>query len=170
MPYRNYEDRLKRSKEYYHKNREEVRAKQNERNQDPEVKAKKAKSDAKYRDQNKEQISATKKEYYQKNKEAILRSRKLKKYNLTEEQLTELESVTHCQICGVVLDCSRKTHIDHCHSTGKVRGVICADCNHGLGNFKDNPKFLANAISYLHASKEETSSKESNAQEEGTED
>ena len=39
--------------------------------------------------------------------------------------------------------------IDHCHTTGKVRGLLCTQCNTGLGLFKDNPVNLARAIGYL---------------------
>lgn len=39
--------------------------------------------------------------------------------------------------------------MDHCHSTGKLRGVLCGNCNKALGKFEDNPDFLRNAIVYL---------------------
>jgi hypothetical protein len=39
--------------------------------------------------------------------------------------------------------------LDHCHKKNKVRGIICRDCNFGLGNFKDNIKTLIKAIKYL---------------------
>lgn len=39
--------------------------------------------------------------------------------------------------------------IDHCHSTKKVRGLICATCNRGLGLFYDNPDMLVSAAAYL---------------------
>lgn len=39
---------------------------------------------------------------------------------------------------------------DHCHKTGKVRGLLCRNCNQGLGHFKDSIKFLIEAAKYLH--------------------
>lgn len=50
-----------------------------------------------------------------------------------------------CAIC-VVKDA---THVDHDHVTGKVRALLCATCNTGLGMFSDNPDILSNAAGYL---------------------
>lgn len=44
---------------------------------------------------------------------------------------------------------SKMACVDHDHKTGKIRGLLCADCNKGLGNFKDNIISLRNAIEYL---------------------
>lgn len=41
--------------------------------------------------------------------------------------------------------------VDHCHSSGRVRGLLCAHCNKGLGLFKDNRETLMRAIKYLEA-------------------
>lgn len=52
-----------------------------------------------------------------------------------------------CAICGN--EGLNRLAVDHCHKTGVVRGLLCAQCNHGLGNFKDDPKLLISAIDYL---------------------
>lgn len=49
----------------------------------------------------------------------------------------------------------RKLSIDHCHKTGKFRGIICSSCNVALGYFKDNITTLQSAIIYLEKHKPE---------------
>ena len=49
--------------------------------------------------------------------------------------------------------------VDHCHTTGHVRGILCNECNRGLGYFRDNVNALAKAISYL-TKEEQTLGKE----------
>jgi hypothetical protein len=50
-----------------------------------------------------------------------------------------------CEICGQ----DSPLVIDHCHVTGKFRGMLCNSCNKGLGLFYDDPEFLKSAIEYL---------------------
>lgn len=62
-----------------------------------------------------------------------------------------------CMICGVSKPYDtahpRTLVVDHCHTTGAVRGILCSSCNSGLGYFRDNPEFLRNAIAYLRRSR-----------------
>ena len=55
-----------------------------------------------------------------------------------------------CKICGSKLDLTNKdTHLDHCHTTGKVRAFLCRGCNLGIGAFKEDIKKLKLAVTYL---------------------
>ncbi len=57
-----------------------------------------------------------------------------------------------CAICGdeLVLGGKRGAHVDHCHVTGKVRGILCARCNLGIGNFRDDPSHMVTASQYIN--------------------
>lgn len=58
-----------------------------------------------------------------------------------------------CRICNNPFGDSKNTHIDHCHKTNKVRGLLCRRCNHGLGFFSDNPEHLRAAALYIESSR-----------------
>lgn len=61
----------------------------------------------------------------------------------------------NCAICGkeetaiYQNNIIRSLAIDHCHTTGKIRGLLCTNCNTALGGFKDNKELLLNACKYL---------------------
>lgn len=76
---------------------------------------------------------------------------RLKQYGLTVEQFEALlaEQGDKCKICRRDLQQGRKTHIDHCHESGVVRGVLCHSCNVGLGHFRHSPELLKLAAEYL---------------------
>lgn len=54
-----------------------------------------------------------------------------------------------CAICRVKPLAGTKLVIDHDHSDGKIRGLLCHNCNIGLGHLKDNIKIVTKAVFYL---------------------
>ncbi len=71
-------------------------------------------------------------------------------YGITMEELEALlVSQNHqCGICKCPVDCI-VSNIDHCHKTGKVRGVLCLKCNSGIGLLQDSIEVVAAALHYL---------------------
>jgi hypothetical protein len=109
-----------------------------------------------WREKNREKSRASSRLWRSKNAEAAKRSdraTKLKRtYGLTLEQFEEMLSAQGraCAICLVPLGRQPKdTHVDHCHTTGVIRGILCNDCNNVLARARDNPDVLRRAASYL---------------------
>lgn len=76
-----------------------------------------------------------------------------KKFNLTIEQYNSIliSQNNTCAICGVDAKLqNKKLAVDHNHSTGNIRGLLCSSCNTGIGLLKDDIKVLNSAIKYLH--------------------
>lgn len=73
------------------------------------------------------------------------------RYGLERSQYDKMIEAQHnqCKICGVIFGDRDTIHIDHSHTTGKVRGLLCANCNKALGNVKDNTDILQSMINYL---------------------
>lgn len=103
---------------------------------------------------------AKKKQYLLRGAELRLTARKSwlkRKYGLTLKsyELMEESQQGKCAICErVPIDGGNQFKknflcIDHDHTTGKVRGLLCSECNFGISKFDDNVKFLNNAIKYL---------------------
>lgn len=54
-----------------------------------------------------------------------------------------------CAICKRICSSGRRLAVDHCHMTGRVRGLLCSRCNLGIGQFNDSVELLEAAIEYL---------------------
>ena len=86
-----------------------------------------------------------------------------RRYGITSDTVHEMYKAQDgkCKIClkpGDVFELgfvkrSKQLNIDHCHSTGEVRGLLCCLCNRGLGSFKDKQEVLKQAIKYLKNSR-----------------
>ena len=110
-----------------------------------------------YRDKNK----ARRRAYNQANKEQRLAADRQRKYGITAEDYNRMltEQNHECKICSIKfndnynletkIDYAHSQYLDHCHTTNKIRGILCPSCNTGLGQFKDNPEILTKAINYL---------------------
>lgn len=83
-------------------------------------------------------------------REAEQRSKRKYKYGLTEEVYSAMLEAQggRCAICPS----TTKLSVDHCHDTGKVRGILCHTCNVGLGMFHNSPRKLRAAARYLSRS------------------
>lgn len=83
-----------------------------------------------------------------KNRAAKFAKRKAK-YGLSKDQYLALLTAQNgtCNICGSWR--GEDLRVDHDHDTGKVRSLLCEQCNSGLGMFKEDPERLRKAIEYL---------------------
>lgn len=89
------------------------------------------------------------------NKARVGATHRRRRYGLTDEAHTEMLRAQdfRCDICGSEDNGRRDTPhfaVDHCHATGRVRGLLCHACNRGLGDFLDDPMRLASAIAYIN--------------------
>ena len=82
-----------------------------------------------------------------------------RKYGIT---LTDYDDLLESQggVCSICSTDDTGYHkrfvVDHCHTTGEVRGLLCNPCNIGLGHFKDNQSVLLEAVQYLIRTNKET--------------
>lgn len=83
----------------------------------------------------------------------------LKRYGITPSEYKDLfeKQQGRCCICNTTEATRRNVtynlFVDHDHKTGKVRGLLCHNCNTALGHFKDDTKILKTAIEYLNANR-----------------
>ena len=102
-----------------------------------------------------QQCRTRKNAYRLSNPESTKQSQRKTVYGITNDQYQYMIDVhnNRCAICKVEFSedsKNTKIHIDHDHSTNTVRGLLCGDCNLGLGRFKDNTELLLEAINYLN--------------------
>jgi hypothetical protein len=96
-----------------------------------------------------EEKKAYHRKYYYDNVDRY-RAYKLRKYGITKAQYEEMLIAQHgvCAICGASPG-RRILDVDHCHNSKTVRGLLCEQCNKGVGHFQDNPELLEAAAKYL---------------------
>lgn len=152
MPEKDKKDYMR---QYYEKNKfrwtKRSPEKQKEYNED---RRRKYSEDAELR----EQCRRKTKEWQAENQDKRFAQR-LRKYGITPNDYYNMldEQDGGCAICGGGDDKTR-FHVDHCHSTMQVRGLLCGQCNLGLGKFRDRADLLDAAAAYLllHSGAEKT--------------
>lgn len=106
----------------------------------------------KWRTVNPEKRKAQEKRESDPNKEYNRRKHLKNVYGISLEDydLLYLKQDGCCAICGIhQSSIKQRFHLDHCHTTGKIRGLLCQHCNHLLGRARDTRRILQSAIDYL---------------------
>lgn len=155
---KNLEKLRSREKEQYIKHREtKIEHKKRARLENPENSRL---INKKCRDKYKEKYNEKRREDYKKDPEKF-KDRSLKSHfgiGITEyKQLLEIQNNT-CAICNNPETVKRKGKlknlaVDHCHKTGKIRGLLCARCNKAIGLLKDDINIINNCVNYLQKAK-----------------
>lgn len=126
-------------KKYYREHREELIAKARE-----------------YRKKNSKLLAKKAKEYYENHKENYKEWQLRSIYGISSLDVSEMliKQNNRCAICNKELTKIHKNgvlarYIDHNHTTGEVRGILCQQCNVALGMFNDDPELLRKAADYI---------------------
>ena len=107
-----------------------------------------------YELENKEKIKERNKKWKNKNKEKI-RDQNLKRmYGISSLDYENILESQHGKCCICLIHWTqtkenRKLVVDHCHTTGKIRGLLCMNCNKSLGFLKDNKEIISNMLIYI---------------------
>ena len=144
----------------------------NRAEQDPEWHARKKEQMRSWRAANREKINSQKQAWYAANPdqrevdrirarenraakiaadpEFYRKTRRLKKYGLVFQDIESRLSAqgNRCGICDCEITVA-SAKVDHDHSDGSVRGLLCQRCNLGFGHFKDDVRRLESAVRYL---------------------
>jgi len=98
---------------------------------------------------------------FRERREKSQRKARAKKYGLTLKELDSLETRSGgvCEICdnppNMAGTSSNALNVDHCHKSGKVRGMLCSRCNLTIGVVGEDPSVLESMIAYLRRYKGE---------------
>lgn len=107
-----------------------------------------------HREANREVEAARTRAWYHANKDRRRVYELERKYGLKRGEYEEMleRQGGGCAICGANESHDKnRLSVDHCHKTNRVRGILCAHCNHAIGKFTDDPARLRKAADYLEA-------------------
>jgi hypothetical protein len=108
-----------------------------------------------YKADNAEKLAKYDQTYWSENKAKLAADARLRKYGISQEQFDELLKTQNgqCAVCQMnFADANKAAFVDHCHATGRVRGLLCTKCNSGIGLLGDTLERLEAAVAYLKGS------------------
>lgn len=90
-------------------------------------------------------------EAYQRNPDAFRASMLRSRFGLAVDQYNHMVKEQHnrCAICKKRPAPPKRLCVDHCHQTGRIRGLLCSLCNLGIGHMQDDPQIVRAALHYL---------------------
>lgn len=106
-----------------------------------------------------DKLYRTKPESYKRKKEYDTNNYFLKTYGITSKDRDLMVSAQggKCAICN---NKTKYMHVDHCHTTGTIREILCANCNKGIGHFQEDIEIMKSAIDYLVKHKQDESAEQ----------
>lgn len=109
-----------------------------------------SKSCKEWQDKNKDKMKEYRKKNSKTHSEKYRENFIKNKYGISSLEYESLlvQQNYQCKICKSQIK-NKRLHIDHCHNTGKIRGLLCSNCNTSLGLIKDNIQTLKDMILYL---------------------
>lgn len=136
--------------------KERLRAAEWRKNNPEKVKEINRKAKAKRLAEKPELIRAYQQAYREKNRETLRHKERERKFGISRQEYADLFLKQNgvCAICkqpetATRLGKVKALSVDHCHTSGKVRGLLCSDCNTGIGKMKESREALLAAIRYL---------------------
>lgn len=110
-----------------------------------------------WRERNPEKARQQSRDYYEKNRATINAKSRLSRYGITLDDYKSMHDAQEglCAICGNpetqkhASGTTKTLSVDHDHETNEVRGLLCNNCNRGLGFLGDDPENLERAARYL---------------------
>lgn len=154
---RSGEENIKYMKKYYKNNSDKFKKTRKQQDIHNEARRERYKNDPEFREKCKS---------YARGRCKLKRreERLMSKYGISLKEYDEMlkQQNGKCKICGSekVGGNHKYLKVDHCHKTGKVRGLLCNDCNLGIGKLKDDPDILRNAAKYIEEAKKQIKSKQ----------
>ena len=144
LQHKKYIENLKLNPEEYAKFLEKQKISKKRSSQRPESRKKRNEYLREYCKKNKDKI----KNYTSRSSIEWKKRNIARRYNITIEYYNDIlnKQQGRCLLCNII---PKKIVVDHCHSSGKVRGLLCNECNTAIGLFKENIEVFKKAIDYL---------------------